>query len=191
MNEEYQVLVLGAKSVGKQSLLFRFVHNFWGGEAFEYLGGGDAEDTMWRDGLVDGIGPLRWHIRRSALDDSDCDAKIARTGAVGPSQCFFVLAFSDRASFEVLKLAVARLVSVLKVPISDLTMVIASMQCDRDRDQMVPNEVAIQFARAISASWVETSSKTPLNVEATFEIGVKMCRIKRDSVERQGSCSMQ
>lgn len=87
-----------------------------------------------------------------------------------------VYSITSRDTFE--RLEIFRQ-SILRVKRSKPIFILVGNKCDRTQDRQVSREEGIEMARYFGCEFLETSAKTPVNVERLFATLVRKLRESR------------
>ncbi|KLO14961.1 hypothetical protein SCHPADRAFT_964507 [Schizopora paradoxa] len=176
-----KIIVLGERSVGKTSLVTKFVDNQFQDSYFPTI-----ENTSNKSVTYDGV-------------EYDCDiidtAGQDETAIFPPKHAAaihgFILVYSIASvkSFEAVKVIYDKIKDFR--PEQNIPCVIVGSKVDLP-DRKVPSHEGAAFAEQIHASFVETSAKMDKNVAEVFKLALveveKCSPNKKDGAQQKGGC---
>ena len=176
----YTIVVLGRGTVGKTSLIFRYVKNECPKE----------HDATVEDTYSVNITTTKGEERKFKILDTagEEDYQTMIDEWIKTADGFLLLfAINDAESFDALKIKVDRLKKNNK---ENLPIILVGNKCDLESDRKVTKQQAMEYAKLINAKYYETSAlyDSNGNCKVVFQQCAHMIIMKKDDVIKPNPC---
>ncbi|THV08603.1 hypothetical protein K435DRAFT_17253 [Dendrothele bispora CBS 962.96] len=155
-----KIAVLGARSVGKSSLIVQFIENQFVESYYPTIENTFAKSVKYRGAeydceVIDTAGQDEFSILNSKH-------------AIGIHGYVLVYSVTSRASLDMIQVVYDKIIDFCGV--TDIPCVIVGSKVDLEHSRQVSPAEGEKLAQEMKAGWVETSAKTNLNVAKVFEL---------------------
>ncbi|THH11708.1 hypothetical protein EW145_g453 [Phellinidium pouzarii] len=167
-----KIAVLGSRSVGKSSLVFKFVEDHFIESYYPTI-----ENTLTKTVSNNGV-----EYECDIIDTAGQDeySILNQKHAIGIHGFVLVYSVASHNSFELVKIVHDKIVSFT----GNETVPCVIVGSKSDLQRVVTCEEANEYAKSIEASWIETSAKSNVNVGKVFDL--VLTEIEKRAPHNQG-----
>ncbi|OCH90938.1 hypothetical protein OBBRIDRAFT_875193 [Obba rivulosa] len=157
-----KIAVLGARSVGKSSLVIQFIQNrfvepYYPTIEETFTKGINYKGVEYECDIIDTAGQDEYTILNSKH-------------AIGTHGFVLVYSVTSRKSFDMVQVVYDKIVNFCGTNSIPCVIVGAKTDLPQSNPRQVPSTEGQQLAESHQAAWVETSAKTNYNVAKVFEL---------------------
>ncbi|KIY72098.1 hypothetical protein CYLTODRAFT_440855 [Cylindrobasidium torrendii FP15055 ss-10] len=165
--------VLGARSVGKSSLVLQFIDNVWHENYYPTI-----EEHFNKTVTYNGA---KYDCEVIDTAGQDSESILNAKHAIGIHGFVLVYSVTSRTSFDMIQVVYDKIIDFCGV--TDIPCVIVGSKVDLTTRQ-VSAEEGQALAKTNKAAWVETSAKNNLNVAKVFDL--VLGEVEKNSPSQQG-----
>lgn len=170
-----KAIIIGDSGVGKSSLLYRFTDNDWNPHYIATIGVDFKVMTFERESKI---------IKLQLWDTAGQERfrTITHTYYRGTHGVMLVFDVTNRDTFENI---CEWMRDVEKFSATDVPLLLVGNKCDLNNERQVPREEAEAMAKRLGCSYVETSAKNNIEIEAAFAGLVNNCVSQRIAIAKK------
>jgi len=166
--KEYTIIILGSGGVGKSALTWQFVSG-----VFRDYYDPTIQDEYDKTIIVDNK-PAKTSILDTAGQE---EFRSITDQAIREGNGFLIVySITSKLSFQDIDEIYARIDRIKEDEMSNISIVIAANKCDLEESRQVTKSEGLFLAKRLNAKYFETSAKTFINVNESFEEIIRSLR---------------